>query len=96
MKEPVAIVFYPENPGITPAIREWQARNPDWRMSLDEAITCPVCGLAARAVADFALLDREGVKAEVTRYREQYLRAACSDHYWPTLESWAMMESSSR
>ena len=46
-------------------------------------ITCPVCGIPVRAIADLALLDEEGVRVEIERYRNEYLRAACSDHAWP-------------
>jgi hypothetical protein len=95
-REPVAIVFYPESEGLIPAIREWQARNPEWRRPLEEVIICPVCGLAARAIADFALLDGQELRAEITRYRDVYLRAACSDHFWPTEEYWALIESRTR
>lgn len=96
MNEPVAIVYYPESPGITAAIQEWQARNPDWRRSLDAVIICPVCGIAVRAIADFALLDHSSLQAEIRRYREEYLRAACSDHFWPTEEYWAVLASRTR
>jgi hypothetical protein len=96
LKEPVAIVFYPESPGMTSAIREWQARNADWRRPLETVIICPVCGIPIRAVADYALLDHTGVQAEIRRYRDEYLRAACSDHYWPTEEYWAMVTSRTR
>jgi hypothetical protein len=96
VNEPVAIVFYPESPGITPAIQEWQARNPDWRRSLDAVIICPVCGIAVRAIADFALLDHADVQEEIRRYRDEYLRAACSDHHLPTEEYWAMETSRTR
>jgi len=94
--EPVAIVFFPESPGITPAIQDWQARNPDWRRLLDEVIICPVCGIAVRAIADYALLDQAGVRTEVRRFKEEHLRAACSDHFWPTEEYWAVMASRTR
>ena len=96
MNDPVAIVFFPETPGMTPAIREWQARNPDWRVVLDEVIVCPVCGLPARAIVDTALLDRDEVREAIRRYREDYLRAACSDHYLPTEAYWAVVESRNR
>ena len=96
MNEPVAIVYYPESPGITPAIQDWQARNPDWRRPLDAVIICPVCGIAVRAIADFALLDHVGVQAEIRHYREEYLRAACSEHFWPTEEYWAVLASRTR
>lgn len=95
-EEPVAIVFYPENVALPAAIREWQSRNPDWRRPLDDPITCPVCGISIRAIVDFALLDWDRVRAEVGRYRDQYLRAACSDHFWPTEAYWAIVASRSR
>ncbi len=94
--EPVAIVFYPDNVAMIPAIRDWQARNPDWRRQLDDPITCPVCGITCRAVADFALLDWDTVRAEIRRYRDEYLRAACSDHYLPDEAYWAVVESRAR
>jgi hypothetical protein len=93
LHEPVAIVFFPEGPGLLPAIRDWQARNPDWRLPLEDVIVCPVCGIPIRAIADFALLDRAGVQSEIRRYRDHYLRAACSNHFYPTEEYWAMVES---
>jgi hypothetical protein len=96
VNQPVAIVFFPESPGITAAIRDWQARNPDWRRALDEVIVCPVCGIPVRAIADYALLDRAGIQAEIRRYRDQHLRAACSEHLWPSEEYWAMVESRKR
>jgi hypothetical protein len=92
----VAIVFFPEGAPIKPAIREWQSRNPFWRVMLDEAIVCPVCGLRVRAIADTALLDQLAIREAVRQYREEHLRAACSDHYWPTEEHWAVVESQSR
>lgn len=96
MIEPVAIVFFPESPGATPAIRNWQARNPGWRVLLDQVIECPVCGIHALAIADTALLDPEGIRAAVRDYREEHLRSACSDHYLPTVEYWAVVESRQR
>lgn len=93
---PVAIVFYPLNVGLTPAIVDWQARNPDWRRALDETITCPVCGIAINAIADFALLDWDAVRQEVRWYRDQHLRSACSDHFWPTDAYWAVVTSRAR
>ena len=93
MREPVAIVFYPDGNGTPSAIESWRQRNPDWRKPLDEVIVCPVCGITVRAIADYALLDAEGVKAEVARYRDEYLRAACSDHFLPVEEYWAVVES---
>lgn len=96
MNHPVAIVFFPESPGMTPAIRDWQARNPEWRVLLDELIVCPVCGLSARAVVDTALLDRDGTREAVRHYREVHLRSACSDHYFPAEEYWAVVASRSR
>jgi hypothetical protein len=96
VSETVAIVFYPESPGITPAIEEWQARNPDWRRPLDTVIICPVCGIPIRAIVDYALLDHEGVQEEIARYRDEHLRAACSDHWLPREEYWAMVSSRSR
>ena len=79
MKSPVAIVFYPESPGIIPAISEWQARNPEWRRPLEAVIICPVCGIPVRAVADFALLDHDGIQEEIRRYRDDPLRTACPE-----------------
>ena len=96
MRESVAIVFFPEGSGIPSAVRDWQSRNPDWRALLDEVITCPVCGIPVRAIADLALLDDEGVRFEIERYRNEYLRAACSDHAWPAREYWAVIESRAR
>lgn len=96
MNEPVDIVFFPESPGMTPPIRDWQGRNPAWRVVMDDVIICPVCGIAVRAVVDTALLDREGVNDAVRHYREVHLRAACSDHYWPTEEYWAVVASRTR
>jgi hypothetical protein len=96
LKDPVAIVFFPESPGPIPAILDWQARNPDWRLSLDEVIVCPVCGLRVLAIADTALLSPVGVRDAVRDYREEHLRSACSDHYWPTVEQWAVLMSRSR
>ena len=94
--EPVAIVFYPENAGTLPAIREWQRRNPDWRLPLEAPIVCPVCGIAVRAIADMALLDGDAVRIAIVHYRDVHLRAACSDHFWPTEEYWALVESRAR
>lgn len=93
---PVAIVFFPESPGITSSIRRWQARNPDWRRLLPDVVACPVCGLPVRAIADFALLDDEAVRAEVAWYRDTHLRAACSAHAWPPDEYWDVVESRTR
>ncbi len=87
--EPVAIVFFPENPGATPEIEAWRERNADWRRLLDQVIICPVCGVTIRAIADYALLDAESIREEIRRYQEQYLRAACSDHYYPSEQYWA-------
>jgi hypothetical protein len=81
---------------MTPAIRDWRDRNPDWRVVLDDVIVCPVCGITVRAIADTALLDAEGIRTAVQRYREVHLRAACSDHFWPTEEYWAMVDSRDR
>lgn len=92
---PVAIVFYPEAEGPLPAIRAWQARNPAWRQAVPEPIVCPVCGIAARAIADLALLDATELRAALAQYRDVHLRTACSDHYWPTEEQWAVLESQS-
>jgi hypothetical protein len=94
--EPVAIVFFPENAGVPGAVVGWQRRNPDWRRPLDEVVVCPVCGINVRAIADFALLDAEGIRREVLRFRDEVLRAACSDHYWPTEEYWTRVESQAR
>ena len=96
MSDTVAIVFFPEGAQLKPAIREWQARNPFWRVLLHEVIVCPVCGLPVRAIADTALLDPQAVRDAVRAYREQHLRAACSDHYLPTEEHWALVASRSR
>lgn len=96
MNEPVAIVFFPESPGLIPAIEEWQERNPDWRRLLETVIICPVCGIPIRAIADFALLDHEGVQEAIRLYRDEHLRAACSDHYWPPEEYWAVVSSRTR
>lgn len=96
MSEPVSIVFFPESPGITPAIRRWRERNPEWRRPLDEVIVCPVCGISVRAIADYALLDERGVRAQIAWYRDVHLRASCSAHSWPTEEHWAVQESRSR
>jgi len=94
--ETVAIVFYPENAGNPPAIREWRGRNPDWRVPLGEAIVCPVCGITVRAVADLALLDTAAIQAAIAHYRDVHLRSACSDHFWPTEEHWALVASRAR
>lgn len=91
MKDPVAIVFYPENAGPLPAMTAWQRHNPDWRTPLAEAIVCPVCGIAVRAIADLALLDPAQVRAEISRYRDIHLRTTCSEHFCPTEEEWAVM-----
>jgi hypothetical protein len=96
LREPVAIAFYPENAAVPAAIQHWQQRNPDWRQALDDVIVCPVCGITVRAIADFALLDADGVRREIVRFRDEYLRAACSDHFWPTEEYWAVRESQVR
>jgi hypothetical protein len=93
VKEPIAIVFFPENVPTPPAIQQWQARNPDWRRPVDDVIICPVCGIAVRAIADYALLDADDVRRDVTRFRDEHLRAACSDHYFPRQEDWAVLES---
>lgn len=93
MDRPVAIVFFPESPGITPAIRDWQSRNPEWRQLLDDVIYCPVCGIPVRAIADLALLDDAEIRVEIEHYRDRHLRAACSDHAWPTREHWAVLQS---
>jgi uncharacterized protein with PIN domain len=92
----VSIVFFPDGQPIKLAIREWQARNPGWRVMLDDVIVCPVCGLPVRAIADTALMDPDAVREAVREYREEHLRAACSDHYWPTEEHWARVESGGR
>jgi hypothetical protein len=96
LKEPVAIVFFPENVGLPPAVAAWQARNPDWRRPVETTIVCPVCGLTVRAVADYALLDPTEVAEEIARYRDEHLRAACSDHWLPKEEYWAVVESRAR
>jgi hypothetical protein len=96
LSEPVAIVFYPESPGVTPAIEEWQARNTDWRRPLGAVIICPVCGIPIRAIADYALLDEDGVQEAIRHYRDEHLRAACSDHFWPSEEYWAVVSSRTR
>ena len=96
MNDLVSIVFFPEGPELKPAIREWQARNPEWRVLLEEVIVCPVCGLPIRAIADTALLDTGDVRGAIRRFREEHLRVACSDHFWPTEEYWAMVESRGR
>lgn len=96
MTEPVAIVFFPENPGATPAIEAWRERNAAWRHLLDQVIICPVCGVRIRAIADFALLDPETMREEIRRYQDQYLRAACSEHYYPTEQYWALVSSRDR
>jgi len=95
-QEAVAIVFYPESAGLPAPVREWQARNPDWRVPLAEPIICPVCGIAVRAIADCALLDPGAIQAEIAAYRDTHLRSACSDHFWPTEEQWAVMQSRAR
>lgn len=94
MSEPVGIVFFPTHPGPTPAIRAWQAHNPDWRAAIQAPIVCPVCGLEVSGIADLALLSPVEVEAAIVEFREHHLRAACSDHYLPTLEYWARVESS--
>jgi hypothetical protein len=94
--ETVAMVFYPESAGLLPAVLEWQARNPDWRLPLDTEIICPVCGIAVRAIADCALLDPAAIEAEIAQYRDVHLRSACSDHFRPTEEEWAVMASRAR
>lgn len=86
----VAIVFFQESTGLTPMQRAWQERNPAWRKPIDEVIICPVCGLPIRAVADVALLDADSIQDEIRRYRQDYLRAACSNHAWPPEEYWAV------
>jgi hypothetical protein len=96
VNEPVAIVFFPESPGASAAILNWQARNPGWRVLLDQVIECPVCGIRILAIADTALLDPEGVRTAVRDYRDEHLRSACSDHYLPTDEYWAVVESRTR
>ena len=96
LREPVAIVFFPEHVGVPPPIQNWLLRNPDWRKPIEEVVVCPVCGLTVRAIADFALLDHAGIQREIVRFRDDYLRAACSDHYWPTEEYWALVESQVR
>ena len=93
MRQPIAIVFYPEGGGVPPPVRSWQARNPDWRRPLDQVIVCPVCGISIRAMADFALVEPGAIDEEVARFRDEYLRAACSEHHWPTEEQWAVLES---
>ncbi len=101
MKDPgpqelLEIVFIPEGASPPAAVRAWQARNADWRKLVDERIECPVCGLEVRAIADRALLDEAGIRDALREYREVHLRGACSDHWWPTLEYWAYVESQSR
>jgi hypothetical protein len=91
--EPVAVVFFPESAGMPPFISEWQARNPDWRRLVPGVIVCPVCGLTVRAMADYALLEADEVNAEIERYRDQHLRGACSDHWLPKEEYWAVVAS---
>jgi len=93
LNETVQIVFFPESPGAIPPILKWQARNPDWRVLLDEVIVCPVCGLRVRAIADTALLDDQQIREAVRHFRDEHLRSACSDHYLPTEEQWAVIES---
>lgn len=93
--EPVAVVFFPESAGMPHFISEWQARNPDWRRLVPGVIVCPVCGLTVRAMADYALLEAEEVNAEIERYRDQHLRGACSDHWLPKEEYWAVVASRS-
>lgn len=95
-KESIAIVFYPESAGILPSVRQWQSRNPDWRIPLAETIVCPVCGIVVRAIADCALLDPAAIQAAIAHYRDVHLRAACSDHFWPTEEEWAVIDSRAR
>jgi hypothetical protein len=93
LDEPIAIVFYPESPGLIPPIQRWQARNPEWRLPVEDVVTCPVCGLPVLAIADFALLGPEDVRRRLHEFRDRHLRAACSDHYLPTREEWAVIES---
>jgi hypothetical protein len=93
--EPVAIVFFPESAGLPTAVSHWQSRNPDWRRMVDGVIVCPVCGLPVRAMADYALLDAEEVAREIERYRDEHLRSACSDHWLPKEEYWAVLASRS-
>ncbi len=81
---------------MPPAIEAWCARNRDWRVLVDQVIVCPVCGIAVRVVADHALLSREEIMAEIARYRDEHLRTACSDHWLPTEEYWAVVESRTR
>jgi hypothetical protein len=90
------IVFIPDGTEVPAVIRAWQARNADWRKSVEEIVECPVCGLEVRAIADLALLGDEGIREALREYREVHLRGACSDHWWPTLEYWAYIESQSR
>lgn len=96
VRDRVAIVFYPEKEGALPAMREWQRRNPDWRQPLPDVITCPVCGIAVRAIADLALLDPAQLREEIARFRDAHLRAACSEHHLPTEEEWAVMGAGMR
>jgi hypothetical protein len=46
-------------------------------------------------MADYALLEAEEVNAEIERYRDQHLRGACSDHWLPKEEYWAVVASRS-
>ena len=94
--EPLAIVFFPEGEPVPDAVLDWQSRNPDWRRAVDRSIICPVCGLGVRAIADFALLDDAAIREAVRDYRERHLRRACSDHYLPTEEYWAVVKSGAR
>ena len=94
--EPVAIVYLPEGVPVPAVIEAWRERNPDWRQLLPQGIECPVCGLGVRAIADLALLDEATIASEIRAYRETHLRSACSDHWWPTEEYWAYVESQSR
>ena len=92
----LTIVFFPEGAELPAAILSWRSRNPDWRKPVEERIICPVCGLPVSAIADFALLDDAALRETLREFREAHLRTACSDHWWPSLEHWAYVESQSR
>jgi hypothetical protein len=94
--ELLEIVFLPEGVEVPAVIRAWQARNPDWRSALSQRIECPVCGLKVQAIADLALLGESDLAAAIRNYRDAHLRSACSDHWWPTEEYWAYIESRTR
>lgn len=91
----MAIVFFPESAGLPAAVSHWQSRNPDWRRMVEMVIVCPVCGLGVRAMADYALLGPDEVASEIEHYRDEHLRSACSDHWLPKEEYWAVVASRS-